>query len=242
MLREPSAVQALPGLPTSGRVVEVRGSTWAVTEVVTQGLLRSPADESVGTRQHVVVALQSLDEDRLGDELRVIWELEAGHTIAPDRGLPASIQPEGFDDPDTLGAFVDAVRWGAVTFADDDAYQSPGSPPTVCNLAKPCQRRIARLASASSRGETPSVSVHLCRAGAQLLKEFCAASKPLLSSVSTASAARSTSRANSSRTAAGKGDSTKSDGACRPGGRPIPKRTRRKSPVPSDDRIDFRPL
>ena len=124
MMREPSAVQALPELPTPGRVVEVRGSTWTVTEVVTQGLLRSPADESVAARQHVV-ALQSLDEDRLGDELRVIWELEAGHTIAPDRGLPTSIQPEGFDDPDTLGAFVDAVRWGAVTSADDDAYQSP---------------------------------------------------------------------------------------------------------------------
>ncbi|WP_341729328.1 hypothetical protein [Brooklawnia sp.] len=71
MMREPSAVQALPELPTPGRVVEVRGSTWAVTEVVTQGLLRSPADESVAARQHVV-ALQSLDEDRLGDELRVI--------------------------------------------------------------------------------------------------------------------------------------------------------------------------
>lgn len=124
MMREPSAVQALPELPTPGRVVEVRGSTWAVTEVVTQGLLRSPADESVASRQHVV-ALQSLDEDRLGDELHVIWELEAGHTIAPDRGLPTSIQPEGFDNPDTLGAFVDAVRWGAVTSADDDAYQSP---------------------------------------------------------------------------------------------------------------------
>ncbi|MCB0893058.1 MAG: DEAD/DEAH box helicase, partial [Propionibacteriaceae bacterium] len=117
-------MRELPELPTPGRVVEVRGSTWAVTDVVAQGLLRSPADESVAGRQHVV-ALQSLDEDRLGEELRVIWELEVGHTLAPDRGLPVAIQAEAFDDPDTLGAFVDAVRWGAVTSADDDAYQSP---------------------------------------------------------------------------------------------------------------------
>jgi hypothetical protein len=94
-------MRELPELPTPGRVVEVRGSTWAVTDVVAQGLLRSPADESVAGRQHVV-ALQSLDEDRLGEELRVIWELEVGHTLAPDRGLPVAIQAEAFDDPDTL--------------------------------------------------------------------------------------------------------------------------------------------
>lgn len=118
------APPGLPGLPEPGRVVEVRGSTWAVTQVVPQGLPRSPADEGVPETQNVVV-LQSLEEDRLGDELRVIWELEVGHTLAPDRGLPPTIQPDGFDDPNTLGAFVDAVRWGAVTSADDDSYQSP---------------------------------------------------------------------------------------------------------------------
>ena len=118
------APPGLPELPEPGRVVEVRGSTWAVTQVVPQGLPRSPADEGVPETQNVVV-LQSLEEDRLGDELRVIWELEVGHTLAPDRGLPTTIQPDGFDDPNTLGAFVDAVRWGAVTSADDDSYQSP---------------------------------------------------------------------------------------------------------------------
>ena len=62
-------MRELPELPTPGRVVEVRGSTWAVTDVVAQGLLRSPPDASVAGRQHVV-ALQSLDEDRLGEELQ----------------------------------------------------------------------------------------------------------------------------------------------------------------------------
>jgi superfamily II DNA or RNA helicase len=72
-----------------------------------------------------VVSLQSLAEDRLGEELAVVWELEVGHTVAPDQGLPETIAADGFDDPSTLAAFVDAVRWGAVTSADADSYQAP---------------------------------------------------------------------------------------------------------------------
>lgn len=111
-------------IPQPGRVVEVRGSTWTVTDVQEQGITRSPADETIAGLQHVVT-LQALGEDNLGDELRVIWELEVGNTLAPDQGLPTRINPDAFDDPDRLGAFVDAVRWGAVTSADDKAYQSP---------------------------------------------------------------------------------------------------------------------
>jgi len=107
-----------------GRVVEVRGSTWAITDVQEQGLTRSPADETIAGLQHVVT-LQALGEDNLGDELRVIWELEVGNAIAPEQGLPERINADAFDDPNRLGAFVDAVRWGAVTSADDRAYQSP---------------------------------------------------------------------------------------------------------------------
>lgn len=107
-----------------GRVVEVRGSTWAITEVQEQGITRSPADETIAALQHVVT-LQALGEDNLGDELRVIWELEVGNALAPDQGLPERINADAFDDPNKLGAFVDAVRWGAVTSADDRAYQSP---------------------------------------------------------------------------------------------------------------------
>lgn len=72
-----------------------------------------------------VVTLQALDEDRLGEELTVVWELEVGHTITPAQGLPAAIQPEGFDDPNVLAGFVDAMRWGAVTSADDRSFQAP---------------------------------------------------------------------------------------------------------------------
>jgi superfamily II DNA or RNA helicase len=115
---------ALPPVPESGQVVNVRGSTWAVADVRQQGLPRSPADEGTAQLTHVV-SLQSLEEDRLGEELSVVWELEVGHTVEPDQGLPEAIEVDGFDDPNTLAAFVDAVRWGAVTSADADSYQAP---------------------------------------------------------------------------------------------------------------------
>ncbi|MEH0625046.1 DISARM system SNF2-like helicase DrmD [Streptomyces stelliscabiei] len=115
---------ALPPVPESGQVVNVRGSTWAVADVRQQGLPRSPADEGTAQLTHVV-SLQSLEEDRLGEELAVVWELEVGHTVEPDQGLPETIAVDGFDDPNTLAAFVDAVRWGAVTSADADSYQAP---------------------------------------------------------------------------------------------------------------------
>ncbi|GLX98730.1 DISARM system SNF2-like helicase DrmD [Herbidospora sp. NBRC 101105] len=113
-----------PPLPDPGQVVNVRGSMWAVTYVRAQGLPRSPADEGTPGLTHVV-GLQSLEEDRLGEELAVVWELEVGHTVAPDQGLPEKISPDAFDDPNTLAAFVDAVRWGAVTSADANSYQAP---------------------------------------------------------------------------------------------------------------------
>jgi superfamily II DNA or RNA helicase len=110
--------------PEPGQVVEVRGSTWAVANVQAQGLPRSPADETTAQLNNVV-DLQSLDEDRLGEELSVIWELEVGHTVTPAQGLPESINPERFDDPIKLAGFIDAMRWGAVTSADPDRYQAP---------------------------------------------------------------------------------------------------------------------
>ena len=118
--------QGAPALPDAGQVVEVRGSTWAVTNVTAQGLPRDPADESDSSAKlSHVVDLQSLDEDRLGEALSVVWELEVGQTVAPAKGLPDRVYAESFDDPETLAGFVDAMRWGAVTSADPNRYQAP---------------------------------------------------------------------------------------------------------------------
>lgn len=115
---------ALPPLPEPGQVVEVRGSTWAVADVRAQGLPRSPADETTAQLSHVVV-LQSLDEERLGEQLSVVWELEVGHTVTPAQGLPDIVYTDAFDEPTTLAGFIDAMRWGAVTSADPNRYQAP---------------------------------------------------------------------------------------------------------------------
>ncbi|MFI5503469.1 DISARM system SNF2-like helicase DrmD [Nocardia asteroides] len=120
----PETDTALPEVPQPGQLVNVRGSRWAVADVRVQGLPRSPADEGAAGLTHVV-SLQSFEEDRLGEELAVVWELEVGHTREPDQGLPTTIDTGTFDDPNTLAAFVDAVRWGAVTSADPNAYQAP---------------------------------------------------------------------------------------------------------------------
>jgi superfamily II DNA or RNA helicase len=117
-------VPSAPSLPESGQVVEVRGSMWAVANLQAQGLPLSPADDATVQLNHVV-DLQSLDEDRLGEQLSVIWELEVGQTVTPAQGLPEHINPEGYDDPVTLAGFIDAMRWGAVTSADPNRYQAP---------------------------------------------------------------------------------------------------------------------
>ncbi|WP_245822036.1 DISARM system SNF2-like helicase DrmD [Lentzea waywayandensis] len=118
------STSAIPPLPEPGQVVEVRGSTWAVADVRAQGLPRSPADEATAQLSHVVV-LQSLDEERLGEQLSVVWELEVGHTVTPAQGLPDIVYADAFDEPATLAGFIDAMRWGAVTSADPNRYQAP---------------------------------------------------------------------------------------------------------------------
>ena len=54
--------------------------------------------------------------------MQVIWELEPGTTVHEKSTLP---DPDSFDHPKRLQAFLDAVRWGAVSQADDKALQSP---------------------------------------------------------------------------------------------------------------------
>ena len=109
-------------MPVEGQVVLVRGEYWAVTEVKSQGLPRSSADES-SELQHLV-SLSSLAEERLGHEIQVLWEIEFGAFVMPDLGLPDVIRDK-FDDPNNFAAFLDAMRWGAVTSADVRTLQAP---------------------------------------------------------------------------------------------------------------------
>lgn len=111
-------------VPDVGQIVVVRGANWVVTDVQQQSLGRSSADDALQELQNAVT-LQSVEEDRLGHELRVIWELEQGRSFNAARGLPTEIDPDKFDDPNRLAAFIDALRWGAITNADDQTVQAP---------------------------------------------------------------------------------------------------------------------
>jgi superfamily II DNA or RNA helicase len=101
--------------PEPGQLVEVRRRQWVVAEVASSKLA------STSTQQNAVT-LTSIDEDGLGEELEVIWEIEPGAQIIERAGLPTIT---GQDDSDTLEAFLDAVRWGAATNADRSFLQAP---------------------------------------------------------------------------------------------------------------------
>lgn len=101
--------------PEPGQLVEVRRRQWIVAEVAASKLVTGKS------RQHAVL-LTSIDEDALGEELEVIWEIEPGAQIIERAGLPSVT---GQDDSDTLEAFLDAVRWGAATNADRGFLQAP---------------------------------------------------------------------------------------------------------------------
>ena len=102
--------------PEPGQLVEVRRRQWLVSDV-----LESRPRET-GMPSQNLVTLSSIDEDGLGEELEVIWEIEPGAHIIEKAGLPTIT---GQDDSGVLEAFLDAVRWGAATNADRGFLQAP---------------------------------------------------------------------------------------------------------------------
>jgi superfamily II DNA or RNA helicase len=107
--------------PEQGQIVEVRQRRYVVADVARSTLSHSPLDPAFMSVQHLV-NLASVEDDALGEELQVIWELEPGARVYDQRALPA---PTGFDPPQRLDAFLNAVRWGASSSADVRALQAP---------------------------------------------------------------------------------------------------------------------
>lgn len=103
-------------IPESGQLVEVRRRQWVVASVQA-----SAPDNGYGESQHCLT-LSSIDEDALGEQLEVIWEIEPGAHIIEKAGLPTIT---GQDETLKLEAFLDAVRWGAATNADRSFLQAP---------------------------------------------------------------------------------------------------------------------
>ena len=102
--------------PQPGELVRVRGQQWVVARTSTS---TQPADELAEPLPgRTLVTLTSVSDDDLGEELTVVWEVEPGREVLPETRLP-QVTSDGWDDPETLGAFLDAVRWGTVASADD---------------------------------------------------------------------------------------------------------------------------
>ncbi len=118
----PDGAISTVAIPEPGQLVEVRQRHFVVTEVEAGSrALHSPTANPLSRVQHLV-SLRSVEDDALGEELQVIWELEPGARAYEQMALPdppASIRPRRLD------AFLDAVRWGAIASADVQALQAP---------------------------------------------------------------------------------------------------------------------
>ncbi|MDQ3150984.1 MAG: SNF2-related protein [Actinomycetota bacterium] len=108
--------------PEVGQLVRVRGQQWVVSRLSRSA---QPVDELSPARLpgRTLVTLSNVSDD-LGEELSVIWEIEPGREVVPATQLPA-VTRDGWDDPQELGAFLDAVRWGTVASADTRTLQAP---------------------------------------------------------------------------------------------------------------------
>ncbi len=110
-------------VPEAGQLVRVRGQQWVVAAVKQSS---QPVDELAATHLpgRTLVQLTSVSDDDLGEELTLVWEVEPGREVVPATKLP-EVTGDGWDDPQRLGAFLDAVRWGTVASADTRTLQAP---------------------------------------------------------------------------------------------------------------------
>lgn len=100
-------------LPEPGQLVDVRRRRYVVVDVTQDPLARDSLKVGELQSQHLVT-LSSVEDDALGEDLQVIWEIEPGATAIHKTPLP---EPVGFDDPQRLDTFLNAVRWGAASSA-----------------------------------------------------------------------------------------------------------------------------
>src|SRR5439155_24028178 len=129
LVRRPPVVRQTLSIPEAGQLVDVRQRRYVVVDVAQSTL---PPDllklgsflgqtSSHSQSQHLIT-LTSVEDDALGEELQVIWEVEPGAHVAEKNALPVLV---GFDSPQRLDTFLNAVRWGAASSADVKALQAP---------------------------------------------------------------------------------------------------------------------
>ena len=108
-------------LPEPGQIVIVRQRPFVVGSIETSTLPLPATVQGSAERQHLL-RLSSVEDEGLGEELSVVWEIEPGVVAVEKTQLPPL---NNFDTPRVFDAFLDAVAWGSVSSADDKALQSP---------------------------------------------------------------------------------------------------------------------
>jgi len=100
--------------PEPGDIVQVRHRQYLVEEVV------SPEDPEEATR----AVLAGLDDDNQGRRLEVLWEIELGARILQPELHGPDTQSK-LDPPRAFAAYLNALRWNAVTATDTRLFQAP---------------------------------------------------------------------------------------------------------------------
>jgi hypothetical protein len=108
-------------LPEPGQIVIARQRPFVVSDIQTSTLPLPAAVQQPIERQHLL-RLSSVEDEGLGEELSIVWELEPGVVPVDKTKLPPL---KSFDTPRVFDAFLDAVAWGSVSSADDKALQAP---------------------------------------------------------------------------------------------------------------------
>src|SRR5229473_7136200 len=108
-------------LPEPGQIVIVRQRPFVVSDIETSTLPVPATVQDGNPRQHLL-RLSSVEDEGLGEELSIVWEIEPGVACLEKAQLPPL---KNFDPPRVFDAFLDAVAWGSVSSADDKALQAP---------------------------------------------------------------------------------------------------------------------
>ncbi len=106
----------------------------------------------------------------MGEELRVLWEIEPRAETLPGYGLA---DPDGFGDPKRLDAFLLAARRGAVSSADLNALRArsgAGSRTTSSPLVRAIQIPWANLPIVDDVGLGKTIESGLGQAGGRALR------------------------------------------------------------------------
>lgn len=108
-------------LPEQGQLVQVRSRRWEVNGVKPSSLPTPAMHLPVARTQHLLT-LASVEDDGLGEELQVVWEVEPSARVIEKVALP---EGSGSTNRGRLTPSLDAVRWGTASTTDHKNIQSP---------------------------------------------------------------------------------------------------------------------